>query len=267
MTASSAATTGMAGAYSATARRWPAGPGRIYDVLATALVAHAPRSLHGALVVDVGAGTGAASRAATAAGARAVLAVDLASGMLAEAGPPRPVPVVGDACRLPLRTGSVDAVVAAFSFTHLADPGAGLAEAARVVRPGGGLVASAYADDDAHPVKDVVEQVLRAHGWTDDQWHADMRRRRAPLLASAAGCRAAVASVGLEATVHHLRIPFPHLDAEDLVTWRLGLAQYARFLTRLTDEERTSVCRDAVSRLGAAPPSLVRSILVTTAVA
>ncbi len=257
---------GMAAAYSTAARRWPAGPGRIYDVLATTLVAHAPHSLHGALVVDVGAGTGAASRAAVAAGARAVLAVDVAPGMLAEASTPRPARLVGDAGHLPLRPGAADVVTAAFSFTHLPDPVAGFVEATRVLRPGGGLVASTYADDDAHPAKGVVEQMLHERGWTDDPWYADMHHHAASRLATADGCRATAASAGLEATVHHRRVPFPDLDAEALVAWRLGLAQYAPFLARLTPEERAAVARDATARLGARPPVLVRSILIVTAV-
>ena len=49
--------------------------------------------------------------------------------------------VVADGTRLPLRTGTVDHVVALDVLHHLADPYAFFAEAARVTRPGGSVVA------------------------------------------------------------------------------------------------------------------------------
>jgi ubiquinone/menaquinone biosynthesis C-methylase UbiE len=48
--------------------------------------------------------------------------------------------VLADARRLPLAGASVDAVFAAGLISHLPDAGAGLAELARVTRPGGRLV-------------------------------------------------------------------------------------------------------------------------------
>ena len=43
----------------------------------------------------------------------------------------------GDALRLPLRSGAVNAACVAFGLRNLVDPAGGLAEMARVVRPGG----------------------------------------------------------------------------------------------------------------------------------
>ena len=87
------------------------------------------------------------------AGARSVLAVDAAAGMLAADADRRPPSVVADATRLPVDPGCFDIALAAFWFNHLGDPAAGFLEAVRVLKPGGAVVASAYAADDQHPVK------------------------------------------------------------------------------------------------------------------
>lgn len=256
----------MAAAYSATGSRWQDGPGLIYDTLATVLVEHSPHPLEAATVLDVGAGTGAASRAAIRAGAHTVVALDAAWGMVASDNHQRPPAVVGDACRLPLRSASVDVVLAAFSLNHLRDPGVGFVEAARVVRRGGAIVASTYAHDDTHPVKAAVEAALRARGWTEPQWFTEMRRDAVPLLATIAGCTAAARAAGLDPTVRQMRVPFPNLDARQLVAWRLGMAQHAPFVRALTLRDWAALEADAIARLGPDPPSLVRSIIVTTAV-
>lgn len=96
----------------------------------------------GGTVVDVGCGTGRALaplRAAVGPGG-VVLGLDLTIEMLAEAARRGRGPLVlADAMTLPLATGRVDAVFAAGLVSHLPDPVAGLAECARVCRPGGRL--------------------------------------------------------------------------------------------------------------------------------
>lgn len=66
----------VAAAYSAAAGSWQQGPGLIYDRLADVVLSRSPVPLWGARVLDAGAGTGAASRAAAAAGASRVIARD-----------------------------------------------------------------------------------------------------------------------------------------------------------------------------------------------
>jgi len=48
--------------------------------------------------------------------------------------------VAGDCLALPVRSGSIDAVTVAWGLRNTASPGSALAEAARVLRPGGRLV-------------------------------------------------------------------------------------------------------------------------------
>ena len=103
-------------------------------------------SLHsGQTAVDVGCGTGRVLphlRAAVGPDGQ-VLGVDLTPEMLATArGYGRhghALLVLADARHLPLPNGSVDGAFAAGLLPHLPDPGRGLTELARVIRPGGRL--------------------------------------------------------------------------------------------------------------------------------
>lgn len=103
----------------------------------------------GDVVVDVAAGTGGLATELAEAGALAV-ALDFSWPMIAtgaaRAGSPRARLgaravrwCVGDGMGLPLADASVDAVTIAFGLRNLPDPRAGLAEFARVTRPGGRL--------------------------------------------------------------------------------------------------------------------------------
>ncbi len=186
-------TTAVRASYDAAAGGWASGPGPMYERLAAALIAAAPVPLAGIRVLDLGAGTGAAGRAALAAGAGQVVAADLAVGMLRAAGPALH-PVAADAAALPFRAGSFDLVTAAFCLNHLPDPAAALAEARRV---GAALAASTFASGWTHPAKDAVDAALRPFGyreppgtpasaWTRTGWPGGRRR---PLQPGAAAHR------------------------------------------------------------------------------
>jgi ubiquinone/menaquinone biosynthesis C-methylase UbiE len=257
---------GAGPAYSGAA--WERGPARIYDRLAEIVVAALPVPVAGGSALDLGAGTGAATRALQAAGAARVVAVDAAVGMLAHDAGHRPPGVAGDALALPFATAAFDATVAAFSLNHLSDPAAGLREAARVTRPGGGVAASAYAEDDDHPVKHAVVAALTARGWVPEPWYRALQIEAAPKLATVAAAREAAETAGLHAEVDQRRVPFPDLDATALIAWRLGLAQHAPFFDALpTDADRAAVAEDAARRLGDSWPPLERSIILLRAVA
>jgi SAM-dependent methyltransferase len=254
----------QADAYSRTGDAWQAGPGAIYDRLAQMLVDCRPHDFDGRVVLDLGAGTGAASRAIERAGG-APVALDAAFGMLATNRAGRPPAVVADAYRMPLRDRAVDAVVAAFSLNHLDDPAAGLREAARITKPGGALLVSAYADDDTHPVKDAAESAAREAGWQSPAWYAHVRAAAVPRLATVERAREVVTSAGLRGAVQKRRVRFPDLGPDQLLAWRFGMAQMAPFVARLDEAQRVTMIERARRRLDHTP--LVRSIIVVVAFA
>jgi ubiquinone/menaquinone biosynthesis C-methylase UbiE len=88
-------------------------------------------------VLDLGCGVGALlPHLHTVAPRARIVGLDRTEAMVALG--PRGFPlVVGDAAELPFADGSFDAVVMAFMLFHLPRPSAGLAEAWRVLRPGG----------------------------------------------------------------------------------------------------------------------------------
>jgi len=97
-------------------------------------LAHARRPVE--RVVDVAGGTGRAVRALD---VPERVVVDAAAGMLREV-PPEVGAVRGDASRLPVRDESADAVLIVDALHHLPRARNVLAEAYRVLRPGGVLV-------------------------------------------------------------------------------------------------------------------------------
>jgi SAM-dependent methyltransferase len=253
--------TTVGGAYSAGAAAWGNGPAVIYGRLAELLVAFCPVPVAGRLVLDLGAGTGLASRAARAAGGRLV-AADLALGMLLQDRAHRPAAVVADALALPFAAGAFDVVLAAFALNHLDDPAAGVREAGRVGRA---LVASTYAADDDHPVKAAVEVALGDAGWDCPDWYPRLKASMAA-WGTVAAATEAVERGGLRPLlVERHEVPFPELSPTDMVAWRLGLAHCAGFMTALDPAARTRLVERAVEELGPDPPPLVRRVIFLAA--
>ncbi len=122
------------------------------------LAARATLPRPGLLALDVGCGTGDMALALRAAGARAVVGVDIAPAMLRHAlrkldarGETGVTLLLGDALRLPFRDGTFDATATAFTLRNTADVHAALAEMRRVVRPGGRVVVLEGAETGGGP--------------------------------------------------------------------------------------------------------------------
>ncbi|GLW74961.1 hypothetical protein Kpho02_72580 [Kitasatospora phosalacinea] len=101
----------------------------------------------GTRLLDVGTGTGTAAAAACERGAR-VTAVDAEPSMVELAGRAAPSAEVLTAIlpRLPFEDGAFDAVVGNFVLNHVGRPTDALAELRRVVRPGGRIALTIWAD-------------------------------------------------------------------------------------------------------------------------
>jgi len=281
-------TAGLRAGYDAAAPAWADGPGPLYARLAGALVAAAPVPLAGALVLDLGAGTGVAGRAALAAGARQVVAADLSLAMLRQAraltapasgGPAsgrpasgRPAsgrraawdPVAADAVALPFRGRSFDLVVAAFCLNHLDSLATGLAEVRRV---SAAIAASVFAPGWSHPAPDAVEEVLSSYGYQPPAWHSSLcpgSRAGDPEELAAAAAAAGFTAVRVRTSDVHTGLVTP----AELVSWRLGLAQVAPFLRSLDAAGRAEVRRaaeQAVAGVVAGDAPLVVSMVMLTA--
>lgn len=108
-------------------------------------------------VVDVAAGPGSLTLQA-ARTARAVHAVDFARGMLRElrarlaaSGHTNVTVALGDGQALPIADGRLDAAYSMFGLIFFPDRARGLREMARVLRPGGSAVVSAWVSSDRIP--------------------------------------------------------------------------------------------------------------------
>jgi len=135
-------------------------PGALYDEISRSIadaIEHAVERLQpaaGERILDLATGTGWASRSiARRCPTASVTGVDIAEQLLETA---RALAAreqlgityrIGDAERLPFEDGQFDAVVSTFGVMFASNPTQAASELARVVRPGGRVVLSTWADD------------------------------------------------------------------------------------------------------------------------
>jgi SAM-dependent methyltransferase len=247
-------------AYESAAAGWSGGPALMYAPLAGALVASAAVPLAGSRVLDLGTGTGAAGLAARASGARQVVAVDLAVGMLRRC--PAPLrPLAADAVALPFRDGSFDLVLAAFCLSHLGSIGAGLAEARRVGRA---VAASAFATGWTHPAKAAVDDALRPFGYRPPAWHAALKSQGEPQAGDPALLAEHAAAAGFrDVQVRTIVVPTGLSTPAQLASWRLGMANIAAFVRSLDARGRAAARYAAERAVVGCEPLVVPMVVLT----
>jgi SAM-dependent methyltransferase len=267
-TADAGTTEPLLRAYKGAGDAWAAGPGPAYERLAALAVAALPRPLAGALVLDLGAGTGAASRCVARAGGRPV-ALDPAPGMLRraladhrDASPHRLPAAGGDAGRLPFRARSLDGAVAAFCLSHLRRPDVALREVCRVLRPDGACVAATFRREPPHPAKERVDRVAAAFGFRPPAWH-----ERAKAFELATSEPEALARCAAAAGLRDVRVEVVRADtgvdtAAALVRWRLGMAHLAPFVAALPPAVRARLAAAAEAAVGPAPQPWRPAVLI-----
>jgi ubiquinone/menaquinone biosynthesis C-methylase UbiE len=245
---------GVRVAYDASASDWLSGPVQVYSRLAEALVRRSPVPLAGSSVLDVGAGTGVAGRVARAAGARRVVAADVAVEML-RLGDRSSTPVVADARALPFADSSFDLIVAACSLSHVPDPVRALREMKRVAPT---VLISAFRSGWTHPAKAVVDDVLAQFGYRVPAWYLALKREVEPAVDDVTSLTRLVTDAGYrEPMLDVVEVTTGLRTPAQLAEWRMGMAHLAPFVAGLAPETRAAALVD--------PPPLVISLVVLAA--
>jgi SAM-dependent methyltransferase len=196
-------------------------------------------------VLDLGAGVGflLPEIRARAPGAL-VVGADRAPGMIALA-PPEYPRLVADASRLGLADGAFDAVSMAFMLFHLPHPAAGLAEARRVLRPGGALGVATWGEAEPYEAFDVwIEELDRHRAEADNPVPANHG-----LMDAEPKLGGLLADTGFEVEATATVPVADRADLEEFVTRRLRLGHPKRRLEALDSETRAACIAGARKRL------------------
>jgi ubiquinone/menaquinone biosynthesis C-methylase UbiE len=202
------------------------------------------------VAIDIGAGVGALLPAIQEGAPQAFVAgVDAAEGMIRRA--PRSFGrAVMDAGRLAVRDACVDVVLMPFMLFFLPDPPLGLAEAMRILRPGGGLgVATWDAEGNTFRADEEWANLLDEYGAASDPAPWMLELMDTPEKLSALLEDAGFQHVGSATD----REPEP-LDLEDFLQVRTRIGRSKRRFESLSPETRTELLARAKERLGDLPP-------------
>ena len=191
-------------------------------------------------VLDVAAGSGALGRLLPAA-----VALDLSAAQLRHN--PLPVRLQGDAERLPFRDGAFAAAGCAFGINHFPDPGAAVAEMARVA-PLVGLLTWSRPEAPYRPKQAVMEVVAR-HAGSDRTAAGILADELGERVGSPAAVRDLLEGAGLRPEVAEVEVDLPWPGAAAFVDYRLATVGVAG----LVDDPAT-VRRQAIAAVAALPP-------------
>lgn len=240
---------------------WESGADPIYERLATSAIRSVPHSLSGRTVLDIGAGTGATSRAILNSHGWP-LAVDLSHPMLAHGRERRPPAVVADATQLPIASAAVGGAVAGFCLSHVERPDVLLAEAARVVEHDGPVMAIVFADNASrHPVSGAVSEAATRLGWLPPPWYRRLKDELEPAVSDPDRLRSIAEVAGLaEIEVTEADVDLSDLGVAELIAWRLAGPALAPFVAKLDPRNKEWLTTEAARALGDEPSSLLLRI-------
>ncbi len=247
--------------YEGIARAWARGPSRVYDRLADVIVSRYPIPIVDQRLLDIGAGTGAVSRAVTRRGGRAT-AVDAAEDMVALMRADGIDAVTGDLLSLPFDDALFDGAVAAFSVSHVDDPVLALSEARRVVRDGGVVSVGLFAAAPANAAKAIVDSVAERFGYVAPGWYVRLKRELEPMTNTPALLGDCARRAGLKEVVVSEHVVDTGITAPaDIVASRIGMAHLAPFVDGL-DALRRQVFIAAATTAVAEDPQPLRPLVL-----
>jgi SAM-dependent methyltransferase len=230
----------FAGAYDASAAGFAASADRlVYTWLARPLA----RALAGAggPVLDVAAGSGALGRLLPSA-----VALDLSAAQLRHN--PLPARLQGDAARLPFRDGAFAAAGCAFGINHFPDPGAALAEMARVA-PLVGVLTWTRPEPPYAPKQAVMEVLARRAG-SDRTAAGRLADELGDRVGSPAAVHALLEGAGLRPEVAEVTIDLPWPGSAAFVDYRLATIGVAGLV-----DDPAALRREAIAAVDALPPT------------
>ncbi len=240
---------------------WADGPASVYDLLAVEVVS-AAKPLAGLLVLDLGAGAGAVSKAVVLEGGRPV-AVDASLDMLRHDRVRRPPAAAADARGLPFNEDTFDAAVLAFVLSHVPDPVSILEEVRRATRPGGLILASSFSSRSSHPSKIQLEDVATRWGWRSPGWYQRLKSEFEPRVANREALANLAQSAGLvDVAIEERAVSTGIATPDALVAWRLGMAHLAPFVATLPGPQRARLVGEARAAVGDSPQPLRPVILI-----
>ena len=191
-------------------------------------------------VLDVAAGSGALGRLLPAA-----VALDLSAAQLRHN--PQAARLQGDAERLPFRDGTFAAAGCAFGINHFPDPGAALAEMARVA-PLVGVLTWVRPEAPYKPKQVVMEVVARRAG-SDRTAAGLLADELGERVGSAAAVLALLDGAGLRPDVAEVEVDLPWPGAAAFVDYRLATVGVVGLV-----DDPAAVRREAVAAVAALPP-------------
>ena len=230
-----------------TADRFNAGARTYAELWAPVLLPHGHRLLaelplaDARRVLEIAAGVGSLLPSIRAAAPRAqVVGVDLARSMIALAPSGFDLAVM-DAARLAVADATFDAAVMAFALFFVPDPHAALAEARRILRPGGALGLTTWNGEPHFPAHDSWLAEVTAAGIAGVSWSPDAIEPDA--------LTRALASAGFKSSrLFFQRFDHRH-DPERFLRLRIALA--APRLASLSSSQRAAFLSRVRMRLGA----------------